>query len=421
MRTLLFLPFFLITLLVGTSGAVTAQEAGQIPVTVRRLSERVAVFDAEGLQTTHIVAVASEQGVVVIDTEISPTLTAAVRAEIERTFAAPVRWLVLTHGHGDHAFGSQVFADVPIVAHRGAFSDLAAAGERIPTTIAQLRGAVSALTARRAETSPEDEAYRSLTAQIVYYERVAEGLETGFTLTLPTVTFDERMSLDLGDLTLELTWYGTAHSQGDLLIWCPEEGLLATGDLFYPGQEVYIDTDRVPYLERWADCLEQVLVRGETVRHIVSGHDEPASLTDLETLRREIRVQQSRFQGRGSARDAFLETLETDGLEAALTRLKECAGRPDDYYVLHPELDSYAFGLMREGDLDTSLRILEVLAGIFPEAWMAWDSLGEVHLARGEREAAIAAFEHSLALDPENRNAIRRLEERKKAEGLSGR
>ncbi len=31
--------------------------------------------------------------------------------------------------------------------------------------------------------------------------------------TLPTVTFDERMSLDLGDLTLELTWYGTAHSQ----------------------------------------------------------------------------------------------------------------------------------------------------------------------------------------------------------------
>ena len=85
--------------------------------------------------------------------------------------------------------------------------------------------------------------------------------------------------------------------------------------------------------------------------------------------------------------------------------------------MLHPELDSYAFGLMREGDLEASLRIFEVLSELFPDAWMAWDSLGEVHLARGDREAAINAFEKSLSLDPENQNAIRRLEELKKTDG----
>lgn len=48
--------------------------------------------------------------------------------------------------------------------------------------------------------------------------------------------------------------------------------------------------------------------------------------------------------------------------------------------------------------------------GAFPEFANAWDSLGEAHLERGNRERAIESYRRSLELDPDNDNARDQLE-----------
>ena len=50
------------------------------------------------------------------------------------------------------------------------------------------------------------------------------------------MTFRDRLTLDLGDLTLKLYYFGEGRYIGDnIIIHCPEEKLLFSGDLFYGG------------------------------------------------------------------------------------------------------------------------------------------------------------------------------------------
>ena len=47
---------------------------------------------------------------------------------------------------------------------------------------------------------------------------------------------------------------------------------------------------------------------------------------------------------------------------------------------------------------------------LHPEAWNAYDSLGEAYMRSGEREQAIQNYEKSLDLNPDNDNARQMLE-----------
>jgi tetratricopeptide (TPR) repeat protein len=48
---------------------------------------------------------------------------------------------------------------------------------------------------------------------------------------------------------------------------------------------------------------------------------------------------------------------------------------------------------------------------LYPESWNVYDSLGEALLAAGDREAAIAMYEKSLEINPENTNGRDMLEQ----------
>lgn len=56
------------------------------------------------------------------------------------------------------------------------------------------------------------------------------------TRRLPSITFDDRLTLHAGDRTIELHHPGyAAHTTGDLVAWLPDEGILFTGDLIFSG------------------------------------------------------------------------------------------------------------------------------------------------------------------------------------------
>ena len=61
------------------------------------------------------------RGILVVDTQQSPTAARALLDWIRAHLAAPVRWVVNTHAHSDHTYGNEVYRDafpgVVIVAH----------------------------------------------------------------------------------------------------------------------------------------------------------------------------------------------------------------------------------------------------------------------------------------------------------------
>ena len=52
---------------------------------------------------------------------------------------------------------------------------------------------------------------------------------------LPNITFDDHMRLYFGGRAMDFYWFGRGHTDGDLVIHLPEEGLVLPGDLFAGG------------------------------------------------------------------------------------------------------------------------------------------------------------------------------------------
>jgi cyclase len=136
---------------------------------------------------------------VVIDTMATVPRARALRAAVDRLSPGTGRLLVNTHHHGDHTFGNAVFGpSAAILAHRAAYTEMADTGLALTRL----------------------------------WPDVAWG---AVEVTLPTVTFEERVTVHLGDRQAELIHLGTAHTTNDVVVWLPAERVLFAGDVVLSG------------------------------------------------------------------------------------------------------------------------------------------------------------------------------------------
>ena len=141
---------------------------------------------------------AGGDGTVVIDTVATVRRALRLRESVEAIGAGPVRTLVNTHHHGDHTFGNDVFGAVTIVAHHAARTEMAESG--------------LGLTA--------------LWPQVDWGE---------VRLALPTLTFEGRLTLHVGERRAELIHVGPAHTTNDVVVWLPADQVLFAGDVAMSG------------------------------------------------------------------------------------------------------------------------------------------------------------------------------------------
>jgi len=391
-----------------------SQTEGSLSVEVKRLSENAAVFKVQG-GDANIVALNSDKGIVVIDTDVSPSFAALLRQEITKVFGSDdFAYVINTHSHGDHTYGNQVFADAIIVAHENCPGEMKENSGRVENTAARLKAALGQMKAGLEKMEKDSDQAKGMEQRVAYYEAMLKGYEKDFVLTLPSITFREGMTLHLGNMTLDMMYFGTSHSKSDILIHCPEEGLWVTGDLFFPRVDLYIDSERVLELPRWLANLEKIVQTEKDTKTIVPGHEEFLTMEKLKKIQDYVKAKQAEFAGKESAFFAFRKAFEEQGLETSLRVLKDLKGKPDAYYTLHDEIDQFAYTMMLDKKLDEALAIFVVLAELFPDSYLAYDSLGEVFLRKGDKEKAIQHFEKSLELNPDNQNAAQQLESLKK-------
>lgn len=74
--------------------------------------------------------------------------------------------------------------------------------------------------------------------------------------------------------------------------------------------------------------------------------------------------------------------------------------------VRHSILAFRILSLLEQKRIPEAVTVLRVNAEAHPDSWNVWDSLGEVYVAAGKVAEAIAAYERSLKLNPENRSGI---------------
>jgi tetratricopeptide (TPR) repeat protein len=115
-------------------------------------------------------------------------------------------------------------------------------------------------------------------------------------------------------------------------------------------------------------------------------------------------------QGKKSIGALVYETVQKEGLSAALQQYKEAKQTQPDAFEFGPgQLNLVGHRLLQHGKAKEALEFFKLNADSYPDKASAYDSLGEAYLANGDKEQAAKNFKKSLELDNANTSAIESL------------
>lgn len=210
-----------------------------------RIADNVFSFQSEVYAQVTSGAVIGPNWAVVIDTLAMPEESLAIRDFIEQELSVPIRYVIDTHSHADHAWGNYYFPGATVIGHTLCRQWLQARG--IPSM---------------EETRKQNIQFRN--SKIV----------------LPQVTFDEgTLSLRVGKKTLSL-FPLPGHSADNLAVLVEEDRVLFAGDACMPMP--YIVDGNIDDLVL---SLKKVSKMG--LENIVQGHGDIILRGEIESYIRE--------------------------------------------------------------------------------------------------------------------------------------
>ncbi len=272
MRAVLLLGVLALTSLPATP--VLAQD--EVKINSTWLGDRVLLtWACDHFQGTNMAVVVTDQGLVIIDTGLSPSTVRRQRTLVERELGRhDFRYLINTHMHNDHAFANEVFPDATVVGHGNGVAALEREVDQIPELLERLRRSRTSYGEWAAATSPDStEGIRAREGVAAFGVGIAD-LETGIEPRYPLVTFDHHHTLRLGDVRLELFDFTGLHSDSDLLILVPGERILFTGDVFWGGQLPLLRQETADAFPRLLDTWKTILEAAPDLETMVPGHSD---------------------------------------------------------------------------------------------------------------------------------------------------
>ena len=384
-----------------------AQEDSDINVT--RLSDRAIVFD--GLET-NVTALLSSEGIVIVDTHCSPSIMAEIKKLIRREFGRDdITYVINTHGHSDHSGGNQACASSTIVGHQNCREFMLHSPTDSPLEILYLKDRLSRLNTRLGEVDRDSPEGKRTKAEIRLRTTILHDVEAGYRVAPPSVTFRDRYTLQLRDLTLNLIYCGRAHTDNDILVHVPEEGLLLTGDVFSSRSSLGFSVNRMADVPRFLSSLDEILQAKEGIKHVIPGHGRPFAGSDIAALRDLVKEQYAQFEGKRSAAHYLEKVIEKSGIDSGrheFGRLR--ARKTPEVYFLEEELSTLGGRLLGRGMVDEAIEVFKMLIQCFPNSALAYDDLGRAYVRKRAIEPAIDSYEKSLKIFPQNKEAQRALE-----------
>jgi len=263
-------------------------------VRLERLSERVLIAYWLGTGRTNLVAVKSQKGLAIIDTEMSPRIMAPIKERIEKAFGRDDwAYVINTHAHMHHAGGNCLFKDAAVIGHDNLPDDMQWLIQKQvdetwkrkeldnnAKTIRNLQALLPKVAGNRLQT-------RRIQGESSFYRLYTQDMEEGFVVVKPTVTFSDKYTLDLGDLRLELVYFGKGHSLSDILIYIPQEGVLVTGAIVYQRGHLPGITENAELkdVHRYIAVLDAFLEEGLKIDYVIASHSPPLTRNDVKYVR----------------------------------------------------------------------------------------------------------------------------------------
>jgi cyclase len=182
--------------------------------------------------------VVNRDHVLIVDTHSKPSAAKALIRQIrDEITTLPVKYVVDSHLHGDHAMGNEAYPEV-FGANVEVISSVKTREWLEKLGLPRLKESLDSLPRQIADFRARLEASQDESARAALKEHL-EGLAayqremTPPRVTLPTMTFDRQLVVHRGGREIHLLFLGRAHTAGDVVAFIPSERVIATGDLMH--------------------------------------------------------------------------------------------------------------------------------------------------------------------------------------------
>lgn len=204
----------------SNSGVFTSKD----DYTITHVEGNVYTFEERGGTIGFYV---TEDTVIIIDTQF-PDQSQHLIDAISTQSQSKVDLLVNTHHHGDHTSGNIAYKDIlgMHIAHENSLKN---------------------------------------------QKRVAEERDQKDVL-YPTNTFSTDQTYSKGDLKMEFSYFGPAHTDGDIISFFANENVVHMGDLIFNRRFPFIDKSSGANISNWIKVLDQTLTKFDTETKYIFGH-----------------------------------------------------------------------------------------------------------------------------------------------------
>lgn len=185
-------------------------------------------------------------GVVVINGGASARLAAALHDEIKAITDQPVKLVVSENGQGHAMLGNSYWADqgVDILMHVDAAHEVEENGDFI------LQG----------------------------MERYNRDKAEGTRVVMPTITFEDKYEVTMGDVAFEITHLGPSHGPGDTQVYIPQWSMMIAGDIAFHERmlPIFPDTCTSCWIETWEEYFAPI-----NATYVIPGHGHPTNMAQV--------------------------------------------------------------------------------------------------------------------------------------------
>ena len=168
-------------------------------ISFTEVGKNLYAFTAEGDPNTGVII--GDDSVMVIDAQATPVMAQLVIDRIRGVTDKPIKYVTLSHYHAVRVLGASAYDASEIIA-----------SEKCQSMIYE-----------RGQEDWDSEFGR--------FPRLFDAADSIPGLTWPTMTFKNRMTVNMGNRRVELMHLGRAHTAGDIVAWVPDEGVMFTGDI----------------------------------------------------------------------------------------------------------------------------------------------------------------------------------------------
>jgi cyclase len=285
MKRVVVLGFCAALFIVQASWSVYTQTAKPPgPLKTERVKGDLYMVSGEG---GNVALYATSEGVVLVD-DMFDRNHADILTQIKSVTNQPLRYVINTHQHDDHAGGDMKMLPIAeVIAHKNVRANLA-------------------------------------DIKRPYYEDTP-----GTPIGLPRITFATELAVNLGGKEVQAHYYGRGHTSGDAVIYFPELKVIHTGDLFLatrvggrggvparerpPGVPIYVDYVQGGSFLDWSKTMDDMLkLDFDTV---IPGHGPVSTHADVVKFRGDLETMRTRLVGLikgGKTKGELAKILEDD-------------------------------------------------------------------------------------------------------------